>query len=239
MWVYVSDYFFIFAINKLLSNMSTEMNCEKELMKHQRKMLGILCGLLAPLAILFGMFGDNPNEWWYSISATYYCNSKILMVGLLFTTFVYFVSYRGYDLRDNILTTISGIASLGVIAFPTKTSFVSDDTLVGLFYLPVRISNIVHCVSASALFVSFAIMILFQFTQSDGEMSSNKKKRNILYKICGITIISFMAFQIITVAFSDIFPKWCTMINEATMLTAFAVAWLCKAECFSKLNDNK
>ena len=82
-------------------------------------------------------------------------------------------------------------------------------------------------------------MILFQFTQSDGEMSSNKKKRNILYKICGITIISFMAFQIITVAFSDIFPKWCTMINEATMLTAFAVAWLCKAECFSKLNDNK
>lgn len=214
-----------------------EKNIDKELLKHQRKMLGILCGLLAPLAILFGLFGDNPAEWWYSISATYYCNSKILMIGLLFTTFVYFVSYRGYDIRDNILTTISGVAALGVIAFPTNTSFIENSETVGLLNLPVSVSHIVHCVSAASLFVSFAVMILFQFTQSNGEMTSEKKKRNILYKVCGLVIIFFMAFQVATVALGEFFAGWWTLVNEAVMLSAFAVAWLCKAECFNSLND--
>lgn len=216
-----------------------ERDNNKELLKHQQKMLGMLCGLLAPLAILFGYFGDNPEEWWYSISATYYCSPKILMIGLLFTTFVYFFSYRGYgsDIRDVIIAKISGVSALGVIAFPTNTAFIPNDINVGLFYLPVTTSHIVHCVSASALFVSFAIMILFQFTQSNGNPTPEKKKRNILYKICGLTIIFFMAFQMVTVAFDDVFPNWWTMINEATMLTAFAVAWLCKAECITALND--
>lgn len=219
-----------------------EKNTNKALLRHQQKMLGMLCGLLAPLAILFGLFGDNPDEWWYSISATYYCSPKILMIGLLFTTFVYFMSYEGYnnDLRDNIIAKISGVAALGVIVFPTNTSFVLDIVptgKVGLFNLPVETSHIVHCASAAFLFVSFAIMILFQFTQSNGNPTPEKKKRNILYKICGLTIIFFMAFQVATVVLDDIFPNWLTMINEATMLTAFAVAWLCKAEFFTGLND--
>ncbi len=225
--------------------MTTEVNKEenqeevidRELLKHQRKMLGLLCGLLAPLAVLFGYFGNNPDEWWYSISASYYCNTKMLMIGLLFTTFVYFLSYRGKGL-DNMITAISGVAALGVIAFPTNTSFVDDNELVGLFHLPVTISHIVHCVSASSLFVSFAVMILFQFTKSNSNPTPEKLKRNILYKVCGLTIIFFMAFQMATVALDDIFPNWWTMVNEAVMLTAFAVAWLCKAECFNALNDN-
>lgn len=219
-----------------------KVNIERDnnvLLKHQQMMLGILCGLLAPLALLFGYFGDNPDEWWYSISASYYCNTKILMIGLLFTTFVYFISYRGYkdDTRDRIIATVSGISALGVIAFPTNTSFVDNDELVGLLHLPVTTSHTIHCVSAAALFVSFAVMILFQFTQSNGNPTPEKKKRNILYKICGLTIIFFMAFQMVTVAFDDVFPNWWTMVNEATMLTAFAVAWLCKAECITALND--
>ncbi len=223
-----------------------EKDNNKELLKHQQKMLGILCGLLAPLAILFGTFGDNPDEWWYSISATYYCSPKILMIGLLFTTFVYFFSYQGYtnngessslNLSDTIIAKISGLSALGVIAFPTNTSFIPNDMSVGLFNLPVTISHTVHCVSASALFVSFAVMILFQFTKSSDYPTPQKLKRNILYKICGLTIIFFMAFQMVTVAFDDVFPNWWTLINEAVMLTAFAVAWLCKAECITALND--
>ncbi len=216
----------------------TEEKNDRVLLMHQRKMLGLMCGLLAPLAILFGYFGDNPDEWWYSISASYYCNSKILMIGLLFTTFVYFISYKGKGL-DDIITTISGVAALGVIAFPTNTSFIADDTLVGLFHLPVTTSHIVHCASAGALFVSFAIMILFQFTKSDGNPTPEKLKRNILFKICGLTIIFFMAFQMVTVSFDDFFPNWWTMINEAVMLTAFSIAWLCKAECITALNDKE
>jgi hypothetical protein len=217
--------------------MATGADIDKEIMKHQRMMLGVMCGLLAPLAVLFGIIGENPDEWWYSISATYYCNSKILMIGLLFTTFVYFLSYRGYDKRDNIITSISGIAALFVIAFPTNTSFVNDTELVGLIHLPVTTTNIIHCVSASILFVSFSVMILLQFTKSEGEMTPEKKKRNILYKICGNVINIFMAFQMFTATYDEYFPNWWTMVNETVMLTAFAVAWLCKAGCFKKLND--
>lgn len=212
-----------------------EEKLNKEFLKHQRKMLGILCGLLAPLAILFGMFGDNPDEWWYSISATYYSNAKMLMIGLLFTTFVYFVSYRGLDFRDNVITAVSGISALGVIAFPTNTNFIDNNSTVGLFNLPVTISHTIHCGCASALFVSFAVMILFQFTQSKSKMTEQKKKRNVLYRICGYTIIAFMAWQIASVVLE--IPGYWTLINEAVMLTAFAVAWLCKAECFNSLND--
>lgn len=217
--------------------MSAGANFDREFLRHQQMMLGVMCGLLAPLAVVFGIIGDNPDEWWYSISATYYCNSKIFMISLLFTTFIYFLAYRGYDKRDKIIATVSGISALLVIAFPTKTSFVNDTDLVGLIHLPVAETNIIHCVSASILFVSFAIMILFQFTKSDGEMTPEKKKRNILYKICGNTINFFMAFQMFTVTFDEIFPNWWTMVNEAAMLTAFAVAWLCKAGCFKMLND--
>ncbi len=52
--------------------MSAGANFDREFLRHQQMMLGVMCGLLAPLAVVFGIIGDNPDEWWYSISATYY-----------------------------------------------------------------------------------------------------------------------------------------------------------------------
>lgn len=208
---------------------------DKILLKHQRKMLGILCALLAPMCILFGLLGDNNPEWWYSISATYYTNSKMFLIGLLVTTSVYFLSYKGYDFWDNFLTTASAFFALGIVAFPCNAYGCPDR--VGLFNLPVAVSHIVHCVSAAGLFTMFALMILLQFTQSGGAETEQKVKRNRIYRVCGWVIV---AFELLVLANSLAgWPHYLTIVYEAVMLSAFSMAWLVKGEAFAKLNDEE
>lgn len=198
-------------------------------MMFQRRMLGILCALLPPTCILFGLLGDNLPYWYCSISATYYANSKICMIGLLFATSVFFFSYRGYDWRDVTLSLIQAVACLGIIVFPCKTAGVSGR--VGLLSLDVGLSNVFHCVSASVLFVAFGLNISFLFTLGD-DGNYRKCQRNMVYKICGAVILGFCALQAMSGTY-DI-PDWfpLTMINETVMLEAFAVAWLTKSGMF-------
>ena len=207
----------------------------KDILNYQRKVLGIMCALLAPCSILFGLFGDNLPEWYCSISATYYANSKICMIGLLFATGVFFYTYSGYSLIDRIFSYIQATAALGVITFPCLTPEVSGK--VGLFGLPVEISYIFHCISASVLFIAFATNIMFLFTKSDGNPTPQKKIRNKIYYICGGIIYLFAILQGLSSFFK--FPSWLpiTWFNEFFMLEAYAMAWLTKAGMFKKFND--
>ena len=94
---------------------------KKELMIFQKRILGLLGFFLAPCAIGFGLLGDNSAivdpKWWYSISMTYYANSQICMIGVLFAMSVMFLSYVGYNTSDRILTIISGVCAMGIIVF--------------------------------------------------------------------------------------------------------------------------
>lgn len=207
----------------------------------QREMLGVLCALLAPACIIFGFLGIDYNlpGWYKSISATYYASSNICMVGLLFSTAVFFAGYSGYDWRDRLLSAIQSVSALGIIVFPCKTPGVPPN--VGIFQLPVDTSNTIHCTFAAVLFLAFAFNIFFLFTLggSDTEM---KKVRNKIYRICGTIIFVFCILQAVESVFlTDFFPSWfpLTLLNEFVMLEAFAVAWLVKAEAVSSLNDMK
>ena len=211
---------------------------KKELMSFQKTILGILGFLLVPFAIGFGLFGDNSAienpKWWYSISMTYYANSQICMIGVLFSMAVMFISYVGYDTSDRILTLISGLSALGIVAFPCGHDGI-DTT--GLWGLACTTSFKIHCVCASVMFVSFAIMVGYNFTRSkDGEaITPEKKTRNKIYSICACVIVVFMVNQVIASCCG--FPGYWTLINEAIMLWAFSFAWLVKAEFFPKFND--
>ena len=190
----------------------------------QRLVLGIICGLLPVCCVLFGFIGaDNAilgETWWYSISATYYSNAQIWMIGSLVLASFFFLTYRGYDIWDRLLTLISSVSSLGIVIFPCAAPF----ERVGLFMLPVGISNTIHCIMAAVLFVSFAVMILTQFTKG------KDKTRNKVYYICGTVIIAFMLNQLCAYIFH--FPGYWTLINEFVMLEAFAVAWITKSKIF-------
>lgn len=188
----------------------------------QRLVLGIICGLLPICCILFGLIGADEallgNKWWYSISATYYSNSQVWMVGSLVLASFFLATYKGYDIGDKVLTNIGSISSLGVAVFPCQNNNAFDRC--GLFMLPTHISDIIHIISAATLFISFAAMILTQFTKGQD------KHRNRIYYICGIVIVVAMISQVIT-GILDI--EWMTIINEFFMLEAFAVAWIVKS----------
>lgn len=200
-----------------------------ETMRLQRKILGVLCALLAPCCIVFGLLGDNLPLWYCSISATYYANSKICMIGLLFATSVFFFSYKGHDWKDRVMSLIQAVSALGVIMFPCNTPGIPDT--VGLFSLPYATSHVIHCVMASVLFISFATNIMFLFTLGD-KSNAQKARRNKVYRICGGVIYAFIVLQAVSTFIP--MPAWfpATLINEAVMLEAYAVAWLVKAQCW-------
>ena len=187
----------------------------------QRLVLGIICGLLPICCVLFGLIGAEDallgDAWWHSISATYFSNSQIWMIGSLVLASFFFATYRWYDLGDRVLTLISSVSSVSVAVFPCNNQVFAK---CGLFMLPTPVSSLIHNISAAALFMSFAIMILTQFTKG------HDKIRNRIYYICGTIIVLGMISQLIT---SILGISWMTIINEFVMLEAFAVAWIVKS----------
>lgn len=188
----------------------------------QRLVLGIICGLLPICCILFGLIGAKDallgNVWWHSISATYFSNSQVWMIGSLVLASFFFATYKGYDIADRVLTIISSVSSLCIVIFPCYNKVFER---CGLFMLPTGLSSTIHNISAAILFLSFAIMILTQFTKGQN------KNRNRVYYICGIIILAFMLSQVIT---TQLGITWMTIVNEFFMLEAFAVAWIVKSK---------
>lgn len=216
-------------------------NVELNSMLYQRRMLGLMCALLVPSAVLFGLFGKdtNPPHWYKSVSETFFANSNICMIGLLFSTAVFFLSYRGYDWRDRLMAIIQAVMCLGVISFPTDTPGTPER--IGLFNLTQATSTVIHNISAFTLFFCFGINILFLFTLSGNEMTQQKKLRNTIYRICGSGILVCLVLQLLyslTNLFSFI-PDWFpfTMINEFWILEFFAFAWIVKSESIQYFND--
>ena len=193
----------------------------------QRFALGVICGLLPLACLLSGLLGEirgiNYDGWYESISATYFANSSPCMIAALSLSAGFLFSYKGYDRADRTYTLIAAVAALMVVAFPCAAAPLE---YVGVFACPVKTSDALHMIAAIALFGSFALMTMLQFTKG------NHRKRNTIYRICGWTMLAFMA----VVGLSNIFdwPSYMTMICEAGMLEAFAFAWITKSGVFHK-----
>lgn len=195
---------------------------------YQRFMLGAICGLLPLACLLFGYLGElrgiNLPEWYNSISATYFANSNMCMIGALCLCSFFLFTYKGYDLGDRAYTLVAAVSALLIVACPCAAAPMN---FMGLLALPTKLSDIVHMVAAIALFGSFALMTLTQFTKG------RHKRRNTIYRICGSIMLAFMA----VVALASVFgwPGYMTMICEAGMLEAFAFAWIVKSGVFPQI----
>lgn len=88
------------------------------------------------------------------------------------------------------------------------------------------LSNIIHTIFAAVFFAILAINSLWLFTKSSGEMTRNKKIRNIIFRICGIGMLaSFIIF----------FLPWFSIkiwLAETIALFFFSISWLTKANCY-------
>ena len=109
-----------------------------------RNLCGLL-GILLPWIALFsaGIKLGKPDGWWWSISATYYQSDAL--VGILVPASIVLMSYIGYDRRDNIINTLTGLFGLGIVLFPCKVDWIPDGSPVGFFQLPIEFSQIIHC----------------------------------------------------------------------------------------------
>lgn len=162
-----------------------------------------------------------------SISSTYYTYEAgpvfMIIMGLASGLLMY---YDGYDKTDDILNTITGILGLCICLFPC-----ANDTLkhVGTFQIPVIVSMWIHNLSAVAFFVLLAYISFFQFTKTSGNMTKQKKIRNIIYRVCaGGMLASFLILLL---------PKFYIQVwlTEAIALFFFGVSWLTKADAYKWL----
>ena len=202
-------------------------------MRRVRNLAGFL-GMILPWLSLMGAgivakTVGVPDDFWrtLSISATYYITP--FLTGILTAAAIVLMCYDGYDWRDNVVTTISGVFGIMIVLFPCNCTVATD--YVGAFQLPVSVSNFVHCFSACAFFILLSINSLFLFTL--GESGTKMKKiRNIIYRVCGIGMLSALILMVLPINF---FAK--TFIVEAIALTFFGISWLVKGQVFNLFSD--
>lgn len=210
---------------------------EKKQYMWQRRVMGVLVLLLAPLSVLFGLigFGTNPAGWWYSISDTYYSNSMIIMVSIISISSFFFCTYGGYDWKDRVVNLMSGIGLAVLLLFPCGNEGM-EGNLVGLFNLPINVSGVIHNIGACLAFLGFFINEMFIFTLGNGEKTKEKKRRNIIYRCCASCVIITAALIVMNNCGVPL-PKNIIWIAEAIALEPCGFAWLVKGEALSFLND--
>ena len=183
-----------------------------------RAMIGWL-GMLLPWIVVL-LVGYFPR----SISATWYTNACTPFMIILGAASILLMCYKGYDLLDDIVNTMAGLCGLGICLFPCIVPNVTGG--VGTFLVDINISHCLHTAFAILFFLFLAYNSFFQFTKSAGEMTPNKKKRNIIFRVCGVGMLG--AFAILLLPPFHIR----TWLVEAVALFFFALSWLTKANIY-------
>lgn len=183
-----------------------------------RAIIGWL-GVLLPwiVVVLIGYFPE-------SISATWYTNAGTTFDIVLGSAAFLLISYKGYELLDDIILTISGIAGLGICLFPCIVP--THTGAVGTFLIDIDISNIIHTIFAFVFFALLAYNSMFLFTKSSGEMTKKKKIRNIIYRVCGVGMIASYLIMLLPYFHIQI---W---LMETIALFFFGVSFLTKANIY-------
>ena len=202
-----------------------------------RNLCGLMGVILPWLALFSAGIAEHPsNEWWWSLSATYYLSPALTAV--LMPACLVLISYIGYDNLDNFITSLAGTFGLGIILFPCKVSWIPDGTPVGFFQLPIEFSNTIHMVCAVLFFLCAAINTLFLFTKHGETMTDRKKVRNVIYRICGWGMIGLLVLLAVIRLILGA-PGWYVMVIEILLLHLFGFAWVVKGEFFRFLNDKE
>lgn len=188
--------------------------------KTLQRTIGIL-GMLLPVICFFGGWLIEGFKLQSSISAYYYTNVQDVLEGVLIAVSVVLISYRGYERIDSIITSIAGIAAMGIALFPTF----GDVIKTGFFRINPETSSHIHVVFAISFFVLMAINSIFLFTLTDKtkEPTKNKLRRNRIYMTSGIVIL--LSLGLIALFRSS----YIVFIFETILLEAFGISWIVKS----------
>ena len=204
-------------------------------------------GMLLPWIVLLmsNVYGYGFPD---SISATYYiptCITPFMII--LGSAGLLLFSYKGYDRQDDIVCSIAGVFALGICLFSCATKGLitrwfelSELTKVGTFQIDPSVSGMIHNICAIGFFGLLAYNSLFLFTKSitkdKDKMGESKKKRNIVFRTCGVG----MTISLLAIVPISVFEWWGGVwIIETIALTFFGISWLTKANCYSWLFADK
>jgi hypothetical protein len=216
-----------------------------------RRAIGIL-GITLPLILLAGsfMFGSC-NEVQGSISTYYHTNMRNIFVGFNCAVALFLFAYRGHDWKDNLVGYLGCIFVLGVAFLPCTISTPDQPCLV-----PASVQNplvgMLHDLSALLYFIILIVysLLLFPKTHMDrvtGEkkfMGRQKKKRNVVYYICGGIMTASLLLIIAYIWFlGNLYPSlehldpvfWL----ESFVLLSFGISWLTKGQLFFRDENYK
>lgn len=187
-----------------------------------RKTIGWI-GILLPFVLMLGSFVIfHENMTLFTISLFYYSGMRDVFVGALCAIGLFMFFYRGYDRWDNRLGNLAGICALCTAWFPTAESGPQD------------LCGKIHFTSAAILFTALAVFSLFLFTRKDEDPTPGKIKRNRIYIICGLIMLSCLIIILTYFIFFDIrYPESGLVFwAETFALIAFGISWLTKGGTF-------
>lgn len=181
--------------------------------------------IVAILALVFNCLDGRlvPD----SISATYYLDPCITpFMIILGASGIFLICYNGYDKHDDIICSLAGIFGLFICIFPCSATALAN---VGMFQLPTAISGLIHNLSAVIFFLLLAYNSFFLFTKGDSNPTEKKKKRNIIYRVCGIGMVGSFILLIPGNIFHIYGMTW---FVETIALAFFGISWLTKADIY-------
>ncbi len=191
-----------------------------------RKGVGII-GIGLPFVLVVGKWLLDGPGIQSSISAYYYTVMRDVFVGSLCAIGLFLMSYRGYEIWDNVAGKFACVFAVGVALFPTTPEATPSPTEQTIGY--------VHYGFAAALFLVLACfcLVLFRKTNPKKPMTRRKVQRNAVYTVCGYTILACIGLlavhgwllrETVLARFDPVF--WL----ETTAILAFGVSWLTKGE---------
>jgi hypothetical protein len=198
-----------------------------------RKTIGVL-GILLPFLVSLGALLIFQTPLQESISAYYYTGTGNVFVGTLWAIGFFFFSYKGYDRRDDTAGDMAFVFALGVSLFPTAPNCAACPYS--------HIASVLHGVFAALLFLTLSYFSLFLFTLTDPSKTPTRRKlqRNMVYRVCGYTIL----VCILLVLPLELLPDIAAVVAaekydpvfwlEAIAIIAFGFSWLTKGQAILK-----
>lgn len=216
-----------------------------------RKTIGWL-GILLPIVLFMGNyiisfftdFETDCDPFKSSISHYYYTRMSEIFTGTLCAVSLFLFTYNGHPkkmgekgLSDRLLSFLAATFALGVVLFPTSAEGAIPCNLRAI--VTTSLTGNIHFTMAALFFVTLAYLSYFNFTKTGGLMTTQKMKRNKIYRICAIVMIASLLFIAIYKLFlkghsnflDNIHPVFCL---EALALFAFGFSWLTKGEYLLK-----
>ena len=220
--------------------------------KAMRNFIGFF-GMLLPVILIVFTKESNGKFVEPSISDYYYTKNGDILVVLLSVLAVFLFTYKGYGKTfsfERILTVLAAICAIGVAFSPTGSisDILDTKNVIEIDKNSVHTAisfrgAIPHFLSAGVFFVSLAIISLRYFPMSDaGSMKDHrgkktaKAKRNVVFRVCGWTMITCVAALILYFALQEFaglqtdFPV--VFLFETIAVIAFGISWLTKGETF-------